>query len=175
MRKLIAIALVCTFAVSLSLAQESSNSSIVKEFTRSGQTEGLTWNFVLLNDRTVDALFQAPGKYAMRARANQSTTFYVQGTPEKDVQVDPRFEVEQDGKVYACTAHNIKNLVPGKALKGNRIDGILQLDQKLDLARPFKIKGSGNLAVEYKLAADAMKLAMPLPRPPATPASAPQP
>jgi hypothetical protein len=62
---------------------------------------------VLLNDRTVDVLFEAPGKYAMRARARMATTFFVQGTPEKDIQLDSRFVVEQDGQTVAGTSHNI--------------------------------------------------------------------
>ncbi len=176
MRRLIVIALVCVFAASVAAAQEQNNQSLLKEFTRFGQAEGLGWNFVLLNDRTVDVLFQAPGKYAIRARANQSTTFYVQATPEKDVQVDPKFEVEQDGKTFAGTAHNIKNFTPGNVAKGTRIDGILQLDQKLNLSHPFVIKGANNLAVEFKLTPEEVQLAQPLPPPTAAnPAPAPKP
>jgi len=175
MRRTVVIGLVCAFAASVAVGQESNNHSVLKEFTRSGQAEGLAWNFVLLNDRTVDVLFQAPGKYAIRARANQSTTFYVQATPEKDVQVDPKFEVEQDGKTLAGTSHNIKNFAPGSVAKGVRIDGILQLDQKVNLAHPFTIKGANHFSVEFKLSPEAVQLAVPVPPPTAAPAPAPPP
>ncbi len=173
MKRTIVIGLVCIFAASVAFGQESNNQSVLKEFTRFGQAEGLGWSFVLLNDRTVDVLFQAPGKYAIRARANQSTTFYVQATPEKDLQVDPKFEVEQDGKTIAGTSHNIKNFTPGMVTKGTRIDGILQFDQKLNLSHPFTIKGANNLAVEFKLTPEAVQMAAPLPPPAAAPASGP--
>jgi len=170
MKRLIAIALVCAFAAFAAAAQEpGNNSTVLKEFTRSGGAEGLAWTFVLLNDRTVDVLFQAPGKYAMRARANQATTFYVQATPDKDTPIDAKFEIEQDGKTIPATSLNIKNFSAGVVAKGNRIDGILQLDRKLDLSHPFKIKG-GNTAVEFKLTPEDVKLALPLPPPTATPA-----
>ncbi len=175
MKRIIVIAFLCAFATSLAAAQETKNQSLLKEFVRSGGSEGIAWSFVLLNDRTVDILFQAPGKYAMRARANQSTTFYVQATPEKDVQLDTKFEVEQDGKKFAGTSHNIKNFAPGFLTKGNRIDGILQLDQKLNLANPFTIRGANNLSVEFKLTPEAVQLAQPVPPPTAAPAPAPAP
>ncbi len=169
MKNVVVIALVCVFAATLATAQENNNQSVLKEFTRSGSGEGLVWSFVLLNDRTVDVLFTAPGKYAMRARANQSTTFYVQATPEKDSQLDNKFEVEQNGKTFAATSHNIKNFGPGFVTKGNRIDGIVQLDSKLDLAQPFKIRGANNFALEFKLSAEAVHLAQPVPPPTAAP------
>jgi hypothetical protein len=168
MKKFTVIALVCAFAASAAVAQESNNQSVLQLFARSAQAEGLTWTFVLLNDRTVDALFQAPGKYAMRARAHQATTFYVQATPEKDIQIDTAFDVEQDGQTFAATSLNIKNFEKGVATKGKRIDGIVQLDKKLDLSHPFKIKGT-NSAAQFKLTADAVKMSEPMP-PPATPA-----
>ncbi len=177
MRRLIVIALVCAFAAAVAAAQEPNNQSVLREFTRSGQAEGLGWSFVLLNDRTVDVLFQAPGKYAMRARANQTTTFYVQGTPEKDVQVNPSFEVEQDGKTFAATSHNIKNFTSGAVAKGIRIDGIVQLSEKLNLSHPFRIKGANNFALEFKLTPEDVQMAQPLPPPTAAsaPAQAPKP
>jgi hypothetical protein len=168
MRKYTVFALVCAIAASAAVAEENNNQSVLQLFARSAQAEGLTWTFVLLNDRTVDALFQAPGKYAMRARAHQATTFYVQATPEKDIPIDISFEVEQDGQTFPASSLNIKNFEKGVATKGRRIDGIVQLDKKLDLSHPFKIKGA-NSATEFKLTAEAVKMSEPVP-PPVTPA-----
>jgi hypothetical protein len=168
MKKLLLIVLVCVLAGSAAAAQENNNHAILQMFARSAQAEGLTWTFVLLNDRTVDALFQGDGKYAMRARAHMATTFYVQALPDKDMQIDTSFEVEQDGQTFAGTSLNIKNFEKGPAAKGKRIDGIVQLNKKLDLSHPFKIRGAGGSA-EFTLTAEALKLSEPVP-PPVTPA-----
>jgi hypothetical protein len=170
-KRIAGIVMVCAFAALFAAAQENHNQSVLKEFTRSGQADGLTWSFVLLNDRTVDVLFQAPGKYAMRARANQATTFYVQAMPEKDIQLDPKFDVEQNDKTFVASVHSIKNFAAGTVAKGNRIDGILQLDQKLNLSHPFKIKGANNFSLEFKLSPEAVHLAEPIPPPSAQPAN----
>jgi hypothetical protein len=166
MRILLVAALVCALVGGVTLAQEQNEKlDLVKHFTRSAKLNGINLSFVLLNDRTVDVLFAAPGKYAIRARANTATTFYVQGTPESDMQLDTHFSVEQEGATLQATSLNIKNFTAGTATKGARIDGLLQLDKKLDLNQSFKIKGaSGEL--DFKLTPEALKL---LPPPPAQP------
>ncbi len=174
MRKAAMVALVCLLAGTVALAQEQSpnpKTAVLKEFTRTAQLDGLTLSFVLLNDRTVDALFEAPGKYAMRARARMATTFYVQGMPEKDIQLDTKFVVEQDGQTLVGTAHNIKNFTAGAVAKGTRIDGILQMEKKLDLSHAFRIKGD-NADIEFKLTPEALKLSEPV-APAAPPATQP--
>ncbi|HYK91993.1 MAG TPA: hypothetical protein VE398_24715 [Acidobacteriota bacterium] len=170
----------CLLAVSFAITQDqkptpntppdpNANAALLKEFTRSSHIEGLTLSFVLLNDRTVDVLFEAPGKYAMRARARMATTFFVQGTPEKDIQLETKFVVEQNGEKIAGTSHNIKNFADGAVAKGTRIDGIIEMSKKLDLTHSFKIKG-GHSDVDFKLTPEAVKLAEPL-APPAPPAA----
>ena len=173
----------CVFLGSIVIAQEANQvapelsdakkSDLLKEFTRSVQIDGMILSFVLLNDRTVDALFEAPGKYSMRARARMGTTFYVQGTPEKDVKIDTGFTVEQDGESVKGTSSNIKNFTDGGLVaKGTRVDGVVELGKKLNLAHSFKIKGK-NSTVEFKLSPEAIKLMEPLP-PPAPAATAPE-
>jgi hypothetical protein len=132
--------------------------SILKEFTRSVSINGVMMNFVLVNDKTVDVLFQAPSKYSLRARARMSTLFYVQGTPDKDLdQVNTKYTIEQDGQTADGTPINIKNFEGGAVAKGNRIDGLLQFEKKLDLTHEFKIKGAKTV-VDFKLSSDALKL-----------------
>jgi hypothetical protein len=160
MKRILTIALVCVSALISIAAQEqkqgTQTSSLLKEFTRSGNIEGVTLNFVLLNDKTVDLLFQAPGKYSMKTRANLATTFYIQGVPEKDVNLDNKFVVEQDGQTFSGSSFSIKNFAGGKVAKGERIDGILQLDKKLNLSHAFKIKSSHG-SIEFKLSDAALK------------------
>ncbi len=166
MRKVLVLVLLCLSVSATAGAQGQSpapspNAALLKEFTRSVHIDGLTLSFVLLNDRTVDALFEAPGKYAMRARARMATTFFVQGMPEKDIQLDTKLVVEQDGQTLTGTPHNIKNFADGAVAKGTRFDGILEMGKKLDLTHAFKIKGS-NYNVDFKLTPEAVKLAEPI-------------
>ncbi len=162
MKKLAIMVVVCAFVGSFAAAQDSNpnaaqnSQALLKEFTRSVKTEAYTLSFVLLTDKTVDVLFSAPGKYAMRARASQSTTFYVQAMPEKDVAIETKFHAEQDGASFAGNSLNIKNFDGSKVIKGTRIDGILQLDKKLNLAHPFKIVGSHG-SVDFRLSEEALK------------------
>ena len=152
----------------LALAQDSGQTEpelskaqmneIIKAFTRSAKMDGAILNFVLLNNKTVDALFQGSGKYAMRARANSATVFFVQGAPEKDIRLDPQFEIEQDGKTFKGETISMQNLEAGMVLKGAPITGLFQLSEKIDVTQPFKIKGTQIASAEFKLSKDAVKL-----------------
>ncbi len=165
MRKFAVIVVVCAVLSSLSFAQDSNPNpapsanpqALLKEFTRAIKADGYVLSFVLLTDKTVDVLFQAPGKYAMRARANQATTFYVQGMPEKEIAIDTKFVAQQDGETISGSSLNIKNFDGTKVTKGTRVDGILQLEKKLNLAHPFKIVGASG-SVEFKLTEEALKM-----------------
>jgi hypothetical protein len=136
---------------------QSQKAEIIKEFGRSAAMDGITFNYVLLNNKTVDVLFSGDTKLAMRARANTSTVFFVQGVPSKNIpQFDPKFEIEQDGKSYEGQNINIKNLQAGAVEKGSKIQGLIQLAQKIDVTQPFKIK-SPNGTIEFKLSKEAIK------------------
>jgi hypothetical protein len=166
-KNLIIVALVTLLSTPL-MAQEENQAApeqsatqktaILKEFTRAAKMDGIILNFVLLNNKTIDLLFTGEGKYAMRARANTATTFFVQGVPQKDISFDPQFVVEQDGKTFTGKAINMSNLQAGKVAKGARIAGLIQLSQKIDLDKPFKIKGAQNSSIEFKLSKKAIEL-----------------
>src|SRR5689334_12216631 len=68
------------------------------DYTRPIKYDGLNLSVLLVNNRTVEVLFQAPAKYSMRARANQQTVLYIQGTPQKEVEISTAFTIEQDGQ-----------------------------------------------------------------------------
>jgi hypothetical protein len=165
---LLVLAIICALIGPIVLAQEENktdaqpdaaqNAAMLKEFARSAKIDGVTLSFVLLNNHTVDALFQGAGKYAIRARASMATTFYVMGKPEKDITLDTQFSVEQDGKQFPGEPINIQNFKTGAVAKGTKIDGLFQLSQKLDLTHPFTIKGSNHASVEFKLSPEALKL-----------------
>ena len=162
------VVVLCALLSTVVLAQDATQAApeltaaqktaLIKEFARSATTDGVTFSYVLLNNKTIDILFPGDAKYAMRARANASTMFFVQGMPSKDLdQFDPKFVVEQDGKSYTGENVNIRNLQAGAVAKGTKIEGLIQLAQKIDVTQPFKIKNA-KAATEFKLSEGAIKL-----------------
>jgi hypothetical protein len=167
-KRILVIGILCALFSAMVIAQDANQPApaldsaqkavIIKEFTRAGNLNGVMLSFVLLNNKTVEALFSGEGKYSIRARANMATMFYVQGVPEKDITLDPKFAVEQDGKSFAGEAISMKNLKAGAVAKGARIEGLIQLSQKIDVSQPFIIKDGQSKLAEFKLSPEAKKL-----------------
>jgi hypothetical protein len=153
---------ICFIALlSFAFAQEMDKTAMLKEYTRTATLDGVSLSFVHLNSRTVDVLFEAPGKYALRARASQSTMLYVQGMPEKDIMVDTKFFLEQGGQKSEGMVQNIKNLQSTTMVpKGERIDGIIHFTKKVDLTQEFTV-GNANGSVAFKLSPEALKMLEP--------------
>jgi hypothetical protein len=166
-RRNLVVAVLLALSSAVLMAQDSAQavpeqsaaqrSAILKEFTRAAKMDGVTLSFVLLNNKTVDVLFTGEGRYSIRARANGATTFYVQGVPQKDITFDPHFVVEQDGKTFDGVAINISNLKAGDVAKGDQIRGLIQLSQKIDISKPFKIKGVQNVSADFNLTREAIR------------------
>jgi hypothetical protein len=167
-KSILVVGMLCALCSAVVIAQDANQpapaldpaqqAAIIKEFTRPVKMDGVILSFVLLNNKTVDVLFSGEGKYSMRAKANMATMFYVQGVPQKDITLDPKFEVEQDGKSFAGEAISMKNLKPGSVAKGTRIEGLIQLNQKINVSQPFAIKNNQNKLTEFKLSPEAVKL-----------------
>jgi hypothetical protein len=166
-RSLLVVAL-CVLFSTVVLAQDATQAepeltaaqktALIKEFARSASIDGVIFNYVLLNNKTIDILFPGDAKYAMRARANAATLFFVQGLPSKDIaQFEPKFVIEQDGKSFEGANVNIRNLQAGALAKGVKIEGLIQLSQKIDVTHPFAIKNASN-TTEFKLSDQAIKL-----------------
>jgi len=132
------------------------------DYTRQIKYDGLNMSVLLVNNRTVEVLFQAPTKYSMRARANQQTVLYIQGTPQKEVDLSTAFTIEQDGQSMTGTATNIKNFATGKVPAGQRIDGIVEFPKKVDIGKPFTVK-NGHGEVQFILTPEAVKALAPPP------------
>jgi len=137
-------------------AAEKAN--IIKEFARSAEMDGVTFNYVLLTNKTIDILFPGDAKYSMRARANAATMFFIQGVPGKKLgQFNPKYEIEQNGRTFDGESVNISNFQAGTVEKGSKIAGLIQLTQKIDVTRPFKIKCASG-SIEFRLSSNAIKL-----------------
>jgi len=130
------------------------------DYTRQIKYDGLTLSVVLVNARTADILFQAPIKYSMRARANQQTVLYIQGTPQKEIEFTNTFTIVQNGETLSGTSTNLKNFVTGKAPTGQRIDGLIEFPKKVDINKPFTVK-NGKGEVEFVLTPEAIKALQP--------------
>jgi phenylpropionate dioxygenase-like ring-hydroxylating dioxygenase large terminal subunit len=133
-------------------------SSQLKDYTRVLQiADGLQLSIVHLNDKTVLVLFQPPTLYSIRAHAREATMFYVQGTPQKDVNLDTTgFMVQQGGESFPSTPLNIKHFEKGKVSKGDQIDGMLQLARQIDLSKSFAVL-HGKDSVEFRFSDNQVK------------------
>jgi hypothetical protein len=163
MKKILVVA--CFLALSLQFRVAGQDPSAqLKDFTRMLQVaDGLQLSIVHLNDKTVPVLFQPPTLYSIRAHAKEATMFYVQGTPQKDVNLDTSsFTVQQGGESFPSTPLNISHFEKGKVSKGDRIDGLLQLAKHIDVTKPFTVL-HGKDSVEFKFSADQVKAMTPAP------------
>lgn len=122
---------------------------------------GLQVSLLHLNEKTLPAIFQPPTIYAMRVRAREGTLMYVQGTTEREFEIDPgQFKLEQDGKSTNGKPVNIKNFQKGKVPSGQRIDGLVLFAAHADVLKPFTIKyGTG--AAEFSFTDDQVKAMAP--------------
>ena len=152
----------CAIAVALPVAlvgQGQDVTSQMKEYSQILSTQSINLTLVHLNDTTVPILFQPPTLFAMRARAKQATMFYVQGTAQKEVEIDTtKFTLSQDGMANG-TPTNIKNFMRGKnkVPQGERVDGVLTFMKQVDLARTFTVNYDQDWGVEFKFTANQIR------------------
>jgi hypothetical protein len=159
MRKSFAIFLLaaCTLPVYVAAQGAADPAKMVQIFSNPLKTDGATLQVVLLNDRTVEALFpQSPAKAALRTKGRMTTVFFIQGNVTKDMDFDPTVTVEQKGKKLEGKASSMKNFTAGKVAKGQQIQGMVELPEKLDLYEPFKVTLSGK-SVEFRLNEDDVR------------------
>jgi hypothetical protein len=142
-------------AASLPFAVAGQNSTdALKPYTAVLQTDGLPLALIVVNNTTAPVLFQPPTLYAIRARANEMTTLYVQGVAAKPVELDTTsFVMEQSGSASSKgTPTSIKNFTKGKVKlgKGDRVDGLLTFERMFNMRQVFTVK-HGKDSVDVKL------------------------
>lgn len=157
-KRLLAIfAISVTSLCALPADDSAGDKELLQKATFTVETNGAKLNFVLLNEKTVEVLFSGSSKYSMRARANLSTVFYVDGTASKALVFNPKFEVVQNGRIMSAKSISIKNFEQGPLEKGARIQGLLELGQKLNLYQPFKLKDPKHEFAEFQYDWDALE------------------
>ena len=66
-------------------AQQADNAKMLQMFSAQARTDWGNLQVILLNDRTVEALFgPSPAKAAFRTKARMTSVFFVQGTRTKN-------------------------------------------------------------------------------------------
>jgi hypothetical protein len=149
------VAAACALPV-LSSAQ-TDNARMVQMFSSSVRTDWGNLQVVLLNDRTVEALFGASAaKAAFRTKARMTSVFFVQGTVNKEFEFKPEVTVTQKGETIEGKATGMKNFAGGKIAKGEQFQGLVELPKKLDLYEPFRFTISGQTA-EFRLNQDDVR------------------
>ena len=113
---------------------------LMRDFGVRSSVDGLDLLLVHLNDKTTDALFEAPAKYSFRAQARQVTMFYVLGSSDLPVTVETEFRIRQESLDVRLTPHNLSNFEAGtQVAPGESFTGILALNQIIPLRIAFSI------------------------------------
>jgi hypothetical protein len=155
MKRVLAFAIAGIFFASLAVAQDP---RLLKDYTRSDYFGGTKLSFILLTNKTIDALFSGAGKETVKSKLNGGTGFYVLGTAEKNTNLDTKFILVQNEEKVTANIMNIKNFTDGEIPKGEKISGIIQFDKQINYQKLFTVKNSVNM-VDFKLTDNAiMKL-----------------
>lgn len=158
MKKVLAllVAAACVLPV-LAAAQQMDNAKMVQAFSAQARADWGNLNVILLNDRTVEALFgTSPAKAAFRTKARMTSVFFIQGTANKNFEFTPEVTVTQKGETLTGKVTPMKNFAGGKVAKGEQLQGLIELSKKLDLYESFKVTVGGQ-AVEFNLNEDDVR------------------
>lgn len=153
----LAVLVVCTLPTGAAAQSAADPAKMVQVFSAPLKLDGGNMQVIILNDRTVEALFpESPAKAALRTKGRMTTVFFVQGKATKDFAFDPEVKVEQKGKTLEGKASSMKNFAAGKVAKGDQIQGMVEMPEKLDLYEPFKVTLGGK-TVEFRLNQDDVR------------------
>jgi hypothetical protein len=131
---------------------------MVQIFSAPLKTDGGTFQVIILNDRTVEAIFgSSPAKAAFRTKARMEGLFFVQGIANKEFDFKPDATIVQKGETLEGKPTPVsKNFVAGKIAKGDKVQGLIEFPKKIDLFEPFKFTMNGQTA-EFRLNDDDVR------------------
>ena len=158
MKKVLALLVVavCVLPAFVS-AQQADNAKMIQAFSAQARPDWGNLQVVLLNDRTVEALFGAsPAKAAFRTKARMTSVFFVQGTANKEFELKPQVTVTQKGETLEGKITPMKNFAGGKVPKGEQVQALVELPKKVDLYEPFKVTVAGQ-SVDFNLNDDDVR------------------
>jgi hypothetical protein len=138
-------------------AQQADNAKMLQIFSAQSRPDWGSLQVIVLNDRTVEALFGAsPAKAAFRTKARMTSVFFIQGTANKAFEFKPDVTVTQRGETLPGKVTPMKNFAGGKVAKGEQIQGLVEISKKLDLYESFKVTIGGQ-AVDFNLNEDDVR------------------
>ena len=138
-------------------AQQADNAKMLQAFSAQGRADWGNVQVILLNDRTVEALFgTSPAKAAFRTKARMTSVFFIQGTANKAFEFNPEVTVTQKGETLTGKITPMKNFAAGKVAKGDQLQALAELPKKLDLYEPFKVNVGGQ-SVDFNLNEDDVR------------------
>lgn len=158
MKKVLALLVVAACALPAAIgAQQQDNARILQMFSAQTRTDWGNLQAVVLNDKTVEALFGAsPAKAAFRTKARMTSVFFIQGTANREFEFKPQVTVEQKGETIEGKVTPMKNFASGKVPKGELVQGLVELPAKVDLYSPFKVTVSGH-TIDFNLNDDDVR------------------
>ena len=157
MKNVFALLVIAACAVPVVTAQQADNAKMLQMFSSQARPDWGNLNVILLNDRTVEALFgSSPAKAAFRTKARMTSVFFIQGTVNKAFEFNPEVTVTQKGETLTGKVTPMKNFAAGKIAKGEQIQGLVELPKKLDLYESFKVTVGGQ-AVDFNLNEDDVR------------------
>ena len=157
MKKVLALLAVAACALPVLVGAQGDNAKMLQIFSAQQRTDWGNLQVIVLNDRTVEALFaQSPAKAAFRTKARMTSVFFVQGTVNKEFELKPEVTVVQKGKTIPGKVTSMKNFAGGKVAKGETIQGLAEMPEKVDLFEPFKVTVGAN-SVDFRLLADDIR------------------
>ncbi len=158
MKKVLALLVVAACALPVYVAaQQVDNQKMLQAFSAQARPDWGNLQVVLLNDRTVEALFgTSPAKAAFRTKARMTSVFFIQGTANKEFELKPEVTVTQKGETLTGKVTPMKNFAAGKVKKGDQLQGLVELEKKLDLYEAFKVTVGGQ-AVDFNLNDDDVR------------------
>ena len=157
MKKVLALLVLAACALPVVIGAQGDNAKMMQIFSSQSRTGWGNLQVVVLNDRTVEALFsQSPAKAAFRTKARMTSVFFVQGTVTKEFELKPEVTVVQKGETIPAKVTSMKNFAGGKVAKGETVQGLVELPKKIDLFEPFKVTVGGD-SVDFRLNADDVR------------------
>ena len=159
MKKVLALVVVaaCALPVFAGAQQQVDNAKMLQAFSAQARPDWGNLQVVLLNDRTVEAVFgSSPAKAAFRTKARMTTVFFIQGTANKEFELKPEVTVTQKGETLTGKVTPMKNFAGGKVARGEQLQALVELGKKLDLYQPFKVTVGGQ-AVDFNLSDDDVR------------------
>jgi hypothetical protein len=160
MKKALAVLVVVWCALPAGTGAQGANDTakMLQIFSAPLKTDGGTFQVIILNDKTVDAIFaNSPAKAAFRTKARMTGLFFVQGIANKEFDFKPDATIVQKGEsLEGKSTPMSKNFVAGKIAKGDKVQGLIEFPKKIDLFEPFKFTMNGQ-TVEFRLNEDDVR------------------